>query len=752
MINSMSINKMKRKIFISLLLLGVVPLILSIHLYGETGELSADKSKGVKEPEVLMHDYGDLTEDVLKYWGNVEFIWEDYRVYADYVEYHVKEKLVVARGRVTMTSKDTVVSGEQLSLNLKDGTGLMYDVYGQMHPTVRYTADKWTRLDEDTYKFKNFRFTSCAQCVPRWRLTCTRGKIKREKYLEMTNVVLKIKKIPVLYLPYLSYPIKDRATGFLFPVFGESDLKGFYIQNSFFWDIKDNVDLTLNFDYLSKAGMGAAEEFRYLFRNLEGYLKFYYFKYRLEEVEEKPGSMVNIFGKESEYDYYINLKHIQRINFLDTRIVADVDNQSDPSFLRLFDNNFDRSLSNRYYSSIYLKSSLSNINFSVNARKNVTFYTFAGTDTSNIVQYLPSISLDVNQQKIWKIPGYFSLNSIYESVRRSGVSYEEGEELFQPDFTSQRINLIPSYMLNILQLPWLSSTVTLQSKHSFYRKSRDPKTKKILDEPLHLNYNMVTASLKGPTFYRIYEGKKNKLKHLIEPQVEFRYSTQVEEDIKKRLVPVDYFDRPPYSYIGFGITTRFLKKSRIGQESPTEIFSYTISQDYYFDPAEANYYRKIEGEYPVFSELSNRLRFRLVEDFSLDISLGYNYYIKQFNRLYILLSLNKEDSFLKGSLSYTTYKNPYKESYYLNKTYIRGDLDFNIPGFPLKFITGVDYDLTEKEFRYGSFLASYNYQCIKFNVEFRVLTRMGGTFDYQYNFGISFGDIGVVKDFLGEGR
>lgn len=717
----------------------------------ETTKQTAAEEKEVQPPEVLMHDYADITEDKLIYWSNVEFIWDEYRIYADYIEYDPKTKIVTAKGRVTMTSKETVVSGEKLVIDLKEKTGELYDVYGQMQPTVRYTAKVWKQTEEDTYKFKNLRFTSCAQCVPRWKITCTNGKIKKEKYIRMTNAVIKIKKIPVLYIPYLSYPISDRATGFLFPVPGNHYIGGFTLKNAFYWDIKPNVDLTLYLDYYSKAGWGAAEEFRYLFKNMEGDLKFYLLKYRMTK-DESDGKLKNVFSKQSESDYYMNFKHIQRINFLDTTIKLDVDNQSDPAFLRLFDNNFDRSLSNRYYSSFQLNSSLSNITLGLNASKNVTYYTFQEKAAQNVIQYLPSISLNVNQQKIWKIPGYFSLESAFDSVTRSGVNYEAGEELFQPDFNSKRYNLTPSYTLNLFALPWLSSTVSLGSKNIFYLKSKDPKTKEIVDEPIHINYNMISTSLKGPIFYKIYETQKSKIKHLIEPEIKFHYSTKLDKDITSRLVRVDWNDLPSYSYIEFNLASRLLKKDKESDSFPTEILSFSINQKYYIDPVEANYYRKIDNEYPEFSELENRLRLRLIQDFSLDMLLSYNYYIKEFDNASVLLAFNRENSILKGSLAYSVYKNPYKENFFRNKTYLRGDLDITIPGFPLKLETGLDYDMTDKVIRYGAVMASFNYQCINFSGEVRLYTRFSGELDYQYNFGISFGNIGIVRDFLGSQR
>ena len=75
------------------------------------------------------------------------------------------------------------------------------------------------------------------------------------------------KNIPVFYLPYLRYPMqKDgRGTGLLFPGIGNSNLRGFFFQNQFFWAIKPNMDMTFGLDYFSKLGIGVSDEVRYLF-------------------------------------------------------------------------------------------------------------------------------------------------------------------------------------------------------------------------------------------------------------------------------------------------------------------------------------------------------------------------------------------------------------------------------------------------------------------------------------------------------
>ena len=45
-----------------------------------------------------------------------------------------------------------------------------------------------------------------------------------DEYAVLTNTVLKVKGVPMFYLPVMYYPIQsdDRATGFLLPTYGSS--------------------------------------------------------------------------------------------------------------------------------------------------------------------------------------------------------------------------------------------------------------------------------------------------------------------------------------------------------------------------------------------------------------------------------------------------------------------------------------------------------------------------------------------------
>ena len=79
--------------------------------------------------------------------------------------------------------------------------------------------------------------------------------------------MLKVKGVPMFYLPVLYYPTKedDRATGFLIPTYGSSTLRGQSIHNAFFWAINRSQDATILHDWFSKTGQGVGAEYRYNF-------------------------------------------------------------------------------------------------------------------------------------------------------------------------------------------------------------------------------------------------------------------------------------------------------------------------------------------------------------------------------------------------------------------------------------------------------------------------------------------------------
>ncbi|MCU0236750.1 MAG: LPS assembly protein LptD [Acidobacteria bacterium] len=706
--------------------------MLFFLLLAASGRLPAQDDH---EDPVVYADQKTIGEDALRAAGHVEVYWQDYVIYADAIDFNLKTRELFAEGRVTMAAKEMVLSGEQLVFNLKTQKGELVDAFGLASPVVRFQTDRLLQTDRDTLAFQRLDFSSCAQIAPRWSLSGRKGRIKKAEYIAMSDVVLRLKKVPVFYLPYLRYPLqKDgRATGFLIPALGRSSLRGFFVQNSFFLALKPNIDMTFGLDYFSALGLGASDELRYLFRNASGSARFYYFKYRKD----------NGVYEGSPDDYYVEADHRQSLPFLNTRLVLKVNRQSRPGFLRLLDSGFDKSGNANFQSSLFLNSSFANMSVGLRVSHEETYT--VRTDTTLILDYLPALTFNLNHQKLGKLPGFFSLNAGFNRLRRSGETLDEAVD-YATDVFSQRFSVTPSYQLPLFKLPWLSSALNLSSQNAFYSRSYDPETEQIVDEPLYLKYHMAVFTLQGPSFSRVFASGKRKLKHVIEPKFEVRYSTRTED--RERLVRVDGFDKPGFSYAAFSLTTRLLGKSG-DSASAGELLSYTISQQYFFDPAEANNDQAINGEFPRFSELRHSVRLRPGGNFDFDGSLEYNHYIHAPARLNLRASYRPPSFPLSGSLSYRVLRVPYRPAEFKgNHSSLVAALSFDAQGFPLKLESTVDYDFTDRRLLHGSLNASFDYQCLVFNAEIKSFSWLGEPY-FQFRFGVSLGNLGMVSDFFG---
>ena len=79
------------------------------------------------------------------------------------------------------------------------------------------------------------------------------------------QATLHIQDVPVLYVPYFNFPIDSRRmTGLLVPRFGTTNDGGFDFSQPIYFNLAANYDATLTPRLLSKRGLMAEGEFRYL--------------------------------------------------------------------------------------------------------------------------------------------------------------------------------------------------------------------------------------------------------------------------------------------------------------------------------------------------------------------------------------------------------------------------------------------------------------------------------------------------------
>jgi len=115
--------------------------------------------------------------------------------------------------------------------------------------------------------------TRCEPGVNTWALRGKSIELDREKGVgTVRHATLRIKNVPVLYTPYLRFPIDDRRkSGFLFPQIGSSD-DGLDIAVPYYFNIAENYDATVTPRFISDRGPGLELETRFLKPNQSGEL------------------------------------------------------------------------------------------------------------------------------------------------------------------------------------------------------------------------------------------------------------------------------------------------------------------------------------------------------------------------------------------------------------------------------------------------------------------------------------------------
>src|SRR5262249_55380470 len=195
---------------------------------------------------------------------------------ADEVRYHRLTGIAEAYGHVVISDPEATVKGDAATLDMNDESGWMEQVNGSFSTSgYNLTAGKMTKGVGPQYHFENGIFTTC-HCggveEPDWSIGSKRADIRLTGLGVTRGVTLRVKDIPVLWLPLFAFPAnRDRQSGFLVPRFGYSNRRGFQYEQPYFWAINKSMDATLALDIETAARIGLIGEYRYaLSRDVHG--------------------------------------------------------------------------------------------------------------------------------------------------------------------------------------------------------------------------------------------------------------------------------------------------------------------------------------------------------------------------------------------------------------------------------------------------------------------------------------------------
>ena len=109
-------------------------------------------------------------------------------------------------------------------------------------------------------------FSTCPPGQRQWAFEASTIEIDDEAQRGVAqSAVLRLGKVPVLWLPWISFPTSDeRRTGLLAPKIGVQDENGFDYEQPIYLNLAPNMDATITPRWLSRRGLMLGGEFRYL--------------------------------------------------------------------------------------------------------------------------------------------------------------------------------------------------------------------------------------------------------------------------------------------------------------------------------------------------------------------------------------------------------------------------------------------------------------------------------------------------------
>ncbi len=201
-----------------------------------SGGSQSEKAPWDIEAQELNYDQDTNTYTAI---GEVVIKKGDRVLKSDYARLDRNTMIAEARGKVVYTAGGDELRGDQLTIDLKKQTGEVEK--GRLFlkkNNYHVTGTRIWKTGESTYRILDGTITSCDGDEPSWIITAKDFDVTVEGYGELYQASLRARNIPVLYTPYLIFPVKTkRQSGLLMPEPGYSQRDGLLLNVPFYWAI-----------------------------------------------------------------------------------------------------------------------------------------------------------------------------------------------------------------------------------------------------------------------------------------------------------------------------------------------------------------------------------------------------------------------------------------------------------------------------------------------------------------------------------
>jgi LPS-assembly protein len=204
--------------------------------------------------------------------GNVQLRRGDQFLGTDKLTYNSETGQYKAEGSVRYQDSGMRIVADRAEGNQETDTHAISDLRYQLIKRRGNGGAETIELQGQQGSLLGSTYSTCDPSQRAWELRARRIDIDTEKGMGVArNATLRIGKVPILHVPWFTFPIDDRRrTGLLYPSVGVSGRNGFDWKQPIYLNLAPNYDATLVPRLMANRGILLGGEFRWLYEQGRG--------------------------------------------------------------------------------------------------------------------------------------------------------------------------------------------------------------------------------------------------------------------------------------------------------------------------------------------------------------------------------------------------------------------------------------------------------------------------------------------------
>ena len=506
--------------------------------------------------------------------GDVSVDYEGMRLTCDKITVYTDTKDSDAEGNVLIKSLASEIKGERVKYNFETKEGEI------LKPRVKsgewYAGgEKAEFMQDGSINVGEGYITSCDLDKPHYKISSKNIIIYPDNKVVAKNVIFKVGKVPVAYLPRYDYSLDaDWPTVDVIP--GKKKKWGAFALTSYRYALDENNKLTLRLDEREKWGLGEGIDYKYGFGEVgQGILRTYYTHQRDRDRNE-------VGMRAEEERFRVQLRHRSDITDTTSAIIeyhelSDVDFTKDFFYREEYDS---ESSPESYF---YLLDTQPEYSLSLLARKRMNRF-------QSVVERLPEARFDLKDQKMFDLPVYFKTDTAFSSLSSKTGNSSTDSDVVRFD-TYNRLSA-PLHLVDSLSISPFVGT-----RGTFYTKDIDGDEEEFrtafytgvdLSTKIAKTYD-ASGSFLGVDFDRLH--------HIITPTVEYEYihEPSMTPGNLQQFDDIDNIERK--SAFSLGLENRLQTKRLIdGKLKTIDLGWFLLTGDYLYRPENGSRFSNVKGD------------------------------------------------------------------------------------------------------------------------------------------------------------